>query len=464
VVQTTQNAGPLFDRISQADADLARRALPGIWASLGTVQFVLLAGTTFSDHPAATSVFVFVTMTTSLLRLLLVLRKNEIYAQNPRRWRIGFGTCIFVFASAWGVFTAWGAITYGYFTWNSMLLIFCILGVTSGGLVSLTPRLLFLSCLLLPMLAPFILSSLYMGGAGIQLALIMTIFVAFLLVQGRHLCVDYWKALEDRQLLETAKKQAEAANEAKSAFLANISHELRTPMNGIIGMTELALDTELSVEQRDLLDTARSSADALLHLLNEVLDFSKLESQNVNLEHVRFDPRRLVLETRQALEQQASHKHLSLTSAVAPDVPEVIVGDSGRLRQVLVNLLGNGIKFTNEGRVDLYVGIKGLEADGVTLQFTVRDTGIGIAADKLDVVFQPFSQADESMTRKFGGTGLGLTISSRLVRMMRGEIWVESELGKGSAFHFTARFELPAPEVIAQKRRQQLAQAGVTQN
>lgn len=464
MVQNNENPGPLIDRISQSDSDLARRALPGIWASLGTVQFVLLAGTTFSDHPAATSIFLFVTMTASLVRLLLVLRKNEIYAQNPRRWRIGFGTCIFVFASAWGVFTAWGAVTYGFFAWNSMLLIFCVLGITSGGLVSLTPRLLFLSCLLLPMLAPFILSSLYMGGGRIQLALIMTVFVVFLLVQGRHLCVDYWKALEDRQLLETAKKQAEAANEAKSAFLANISHELRTPMNGIIGMTELALDTDLSVEQRDLLDTARSSADALLHLLNEVLDFSKLESQKVNLEHVRFDPRRLVLETRQALEQQASHKHLSVTAAVAPDVPEVIVGDSGRLRQVLVNLLGNGIKFTNEGRVDLYVAVKGLEADGVTLQFTVRDTGIGIAPDKLDVVFQPFSQADESMTRKFGGTGLGLTISSRLVRMMRGEIWVESELGKGSAFHFTARFELPAPEVIAQKRRQQLAEASVTQN
>jgi signal transduction histidine kinase len=290
---------------------------------------------------------------------------------------------------------------------------------------------------------------LYIGREGYPLALITAVYVAFLLVQGRHLNTDYREALNDRRQLEAAKKSAEAANQAKSSFLANISHELRTPMNGIIGMTELALDTNLSDEQRDLLETARKSADSLLHLLNDVLDFSKIEAKRLELEQTRFEVRKLIRETVRVLAPQAGEKGLSLTHDVAPRVPDYVIGDVTRLRQVLINLLANAVKFTQQGSVEVRVGVENITAEGVCLHVTVKDTGIGIPADKQDLIFRAFSQADESMTRRYGGTGLGLTISARLVELMRGAIWVESTVGNGSTFHFTAQFEVPAAEAAA---------------
>ena len=239
---------------------------------------------------------------------------------------------------------------------------------------------------------------------------------------------------------------AEAANEVKSSFLANISHELRTPMNGIIGMTELVLETELSHEQRDLLNTSRNSALSLLRLLNDVLDFSKIEARRVELENIPFDLRRLVSETVAVLGTQAHQKGLELTREVADEVPDTVLGDPARLRQILVNLLGNAIKFTPAGKVGVRVGVEALHAEDVCLHFAVTDTGIGIARDKHDVIFQPFVQADVSMTRKYGGTGLGLSICARLVDLMHGNIWLESELGQGSSFHFRARVGVPSAQ------------------
>jgi signal transduction histidine kinase len=272
--------------------------------------------------------------------------------------------------------------------------------------------------------------------------------MAFLLVQSRHLNRSYRKAVHDRWQLESAKKMAEAANQAKSSFLANISHELRTPMNGIIGMTELALETDLSEEQRDLLDTARNSALALLEMLNDVLDFSKMEARKLDLEQIPFNLHKLVSETAKVFAIQARQKHLAFTCDIDPQVPEELVGDPGRLRQILINLLGNAIKFTHTGGVDIRVAIESTGAAGVLLRFSVSDTGVGIPSDKQAIIFQPFSQADGSMTRKYGGTGLGLTICSRLVALMDGKIWVASEAGKGSTFHFSARLGLPSEEQV----------------
>jgi len=235
---------------------------------------------------------------------------------------------------------------------------------------------------------------------------------------------------------------AESASEAKSRFLANISHELRTPMNGIIGMTELTLDTDLSSEQRALLDGARQSALSLLRLLNDVLDFSEIEARRLRLEHASFDIRKLIAETVHAVAHQALQKNLALNDEVALRVPDRVTGDPVRLRQVLVNLLQNAVKFTPSGSILLRTGVESINNNEVCLHFTVKDTGIGIPKDKQAVIFQAFSQADESMTRPYGGTGLGLTISARLVELMRGRIWLESQPGQGSTFHFTARFSL----------------------
>ncbi|MBC8354441.1 MAG: response regulator [Planctomycetes bacterium] len=240
--------------------------------------------------------------------------------------------------------------------------------------------------------------------------------------------------------LRVAKENAEAASNAKSEFLANMSHEIRTPMNGIIGMGELLAHTKLDSEQHDYLGLIQQSADSLLYLLNDILDFSKIEAGKLELEKIGFSLRDCIGKTAQTLAVRASSKGLELACRIAPELPDTLLGDPGRLRQIIVNLAGNSIKFTSQGEVLIEVTAASSRDDETTLQFSVRDTGIGIPAEKQESIFEAFSQADTSTTRQFGGTGLGLTISSQLVEMMNGEIWMESEVGTGTMFHFTAKF------------------------
>jgi len=335
-----------------------------------------------------------------------------------------------------------------------------IVGCASGSTISFTPSFQLLRLYLFTAWAPVFCEYLWLGGKqGYTVALTTAVLFAFLISQGRSLHKAYWWQLRGRALesarmreLELAKTAAEAASLAKSQFLANMSHEIRTPMHGVLGMAHLALDSETLRESCEHVETLCGAAEGLLHVINDILDFSEIEAGKMTLEHIPFSLPRLLDELGKLMAPQAGAKGLALQCRAAGSVPAVVVGDPARLRQVLVNLLGNAVKFTSQGSVTLEATRIDPESTDrrVNLHFRVRDTGIGIPKEQQQTIFEAFGQADSSVTRRFGGTGLGLSICSQLVQAMGGRIWVESAPGAGSTFQFTCAFGTAATESPAE--------------
>jgi len=447
---------------AEADAVFALRQRVSIVIYFLVIALIWTCTNYRRDHFVTLLTFTALFVVGISLRIFVVAALKRIGSDFIERWYFLAGLSVLILSGAFGYMLAHAMANYGLENWNFVIILIWHSGFVSGSVVSLAPNSKLFKIHVISLLVPALACSLWLHSLiALQYAFANLLFLLFTLIQGKRVSSEFWKQLIGRfleeqrrkevesvhSIAEEARQKAEHAAKARSEFLANMSHEIRTPMNAVMGMTTLILDRELEPEILDYVNTIRSSSESLLTIINDILDFSKIESGKLDLEQVPFCLYDCIEEVLELLANRAADKGIELAARINPQVSEWVCGDITRTRQILLNLVGNAVKFTAKGEVVLSAEVRNSGDGTEQLYIAVQDTGIGIPPDKISSLFQSFSQVDSSTTRRFGGTGLGLAISKRLTELMNGRIWVTSELGSGSVFHL----EIPYKPTPAQK-------------